>query len=308
MRKLVLLVAAATFLCAPALARAATIAVTSTGFAPATLTVNQNETVVWTNTDTADHQLVSNHKAGVSSPVLHTGQSYSFTFTKDGTFTIRDALNRSFTAVVVVQRTPAPPPAPKPVKPKPAPPVQAGAAVSAVTLRPATLAVVYGGTTALTGAAGGQAGVRVDVMAQPWGQSSFHRVATVTTTAGGAWSYAAKPAIRTVYQARVGNVSSGQAGIGVRPLVAFHALGGNRFSTRVTAARSFVGKRVQLQRRSALGQWVTMKRIRLNERSAASFTARLPNGTSFLRVAMSVNQAGPGYLGGFSGSIAYRAT
>src|SRR5262249_5292728 len=154
----------------------------------------------------------------------------------------------------------------------------------------------------------GQAGVRVEVMAQAWGQGSFHRVATVTTTAGGVWSYLAKPTIRTVYQARVGNVSSGQAGIGVRPLVAFHTLGGNRFSTRVTAGRSFAGKQVQLQRRSALGRWVTMKRIRLNVHSAASFKARLPNGTSFLRVAMSVNQAGPGYLGGFSGTIAYHAT
>src|SRR5262249_31790354 len=102
--------------------------------------------------------------------------------------------------------------------------------------------------------------------------------------------------------------SSGQAGIGVRPLVAFHALGGNRFSTRVTAARSFAGKRVQLQRRSAFGQWVTMKRIRLNVHSAASFTARLPNGTSALRVAMSVNQAGRGSPAGFGGTIASHAT
>jgi hypothetical protein len=162
-----------------------------------------NETVVWTNADTADHQLVSDRRPCLVT-VLHTGRAYSFTFAKDGKFTIKDAMNKSFRALVTVQRTPAPASAPKPAKPNPAPKptVQPNTAVTAVTLRPAGLGVVFGGTTALAGAAGSQAGLHVDVMAQAWGEKSFHRIATVTTTAGGHWSYAAgrRP---TMYQAHV---------------------------------------------------------------------------------------------------------
>jgi hypothetical protein len=278
---------------------------------PATITVNQNDTIVWTNTDTADHQLVSDRKAGVSSPVLHTGQTYSFTFANDGRFTIKDAMNQSLRATVVVQKVPAPAkPAPVPrAKPAAKTPAAAKAAATSLTIAPASLAVVYGGTTALSGTvAGNQAGVKVDIMAEPWGEKTFHKLATVTTGAGGKWSYAAKPSIRTAYRATVGNASSADVVVGVHPLVAFHALGGNRFSTRVTAAHSFAGRRVQLQRRSAFGQWVTMKRIQLNRNSAASFKAKLPNGNSRLRVAMSVNQAGAGYLGGSSGTITFHAT
>jgi hypothetical protein len=57
------------------------------------------------------------------------------------------------------------------------------------------------------------------------------------------------------------------------------------FSTKVLAARSFAGKVVQLQRRSA-GQWVTLKRVRLGSTSAATLKASLPTGKldSALRV------------------------
>jgi hypothetical protein len=48
---------------------------------------------------------------------------------------------------------------------------------------------------------------------------------------------------------------------------------------------------------------VTVKRIRLSLRSRAEFTAVLPPGRSSLRMAMSVNQAGAGYLGGLSRTI-----
>ena len=56
------------------------------------------------------------------------------------------------------------------------------------------------------------------------------------------------------------------------------------------------------------GNWVTVKRTRLNANSTALFSASLlPDGTSTIRVAMSVNQAGPGYLGGFSRQLTHPA-
>jgi hypothetical protein len=49
-----------------------------------------------------------------------------------------------------------------------------------------------------------------------------------------------------------------------------------------------------------------VRRVRLNGRSAATFRAALPKGTSRLRVAMSINQAGAGYLAGISRTIVHR--
>jgi hypothetical protein len=51
---------------------------------------------------------------------------------------------------------------------------------------------------------------------------------------------------------------------------------------------------------------MTVKRIRLNRRSAATFRVRLRRGRSPLRLVMSVNQAGPGYLAGISRTLVYR--
>jgi hypothetical protein len=44
----------------------------------------------------------------------------------------------------------------------------------------------------------------------------------------------------------------------------------------------------------------------LNRRSVKTFRVQLRRGRSTLRVVMSVNQAGPGYLAGISRTIAYR--
>ena len=62
-------------------------------------------------------------------------------------------------------------------------------------------------------------------------------------------------------------------------------------------------KQVRLQRLSSFGQWVTIKRVSLGLDSRARFQATLPLGVSRLRIAMSVNQAGVGYLAGFSREI-----
>ena len=94
--------------------------------------------------------------------------------------------------------------------------------------------------------------------------------------------------------------------VGVRPAIALRRTASGAFSTRVSGARSFARRGVQLQRQSATGRWITIKRVRLNVRSAKLFRATLPRGTSRLRIAMSVNQAGAGYLAGFSRTIVVR--
>jgi len=77
-------------------------------------------------------------------------------------------------------------------------------------------------------------------------------------------------------------------------------------STRVSAASSFAGKIVQLQR-LVNGRWVTVKRQRLDSSALGIFKASLlPRGHSTIRIALSVNEAGPGYLAGFSRTLGYR--
>jgi hypothetical protein len=63
---------------------------------------------------------------------------------------------------------------------------------------------------------------------------------------------------------------------------------------------------VLAQRLSRFGQWVTVKRVRLGGKSSAVFRLQLPKGKSRIRIAMSVNQAGGGYLAGYSPTITVR--
>jgi hypothetical protein len=83
-------------------------------------------------------------------------------------------------------------------------------------------------------------------------------------------------------------------------------LPGKRFATRVLGAHSFAGRTVQLQRHLLSGRWLTIARAHLNGRSAATFHPKLKHGRWTLRVAISVNQAGGGYLAGFSQWVTVR--
>jgi hypothetical protein len=180
-------------------------------------------------------------------------------------------------------------------------------ATSGVTLAPATNEVVYGRAVRLSGAVPTrQPGEQVTVYAQRFGEPSYRLIATLLTGTAGAWAFTAKPVVGTSYKAGWNGGMSPATAIGVRPAVAFRLLSGGGFATRVTAARSFAFRVVQLQRRTALGRWTTLKRVRLNRHSAATFRAVLPKGTSRLRVAMSINQAGAGYLAGISRTILRR--
>ena len=92
---------------------------------------------------------------------------------------------------------------------------------------------------------------------------------------------------------------------GVRPQIEIGYKRGIIY-TKARAAVSFSGKAVFLQRLSRYGQWVSIKKIKLNSRSSAAVRVRLPRGLSRLRVSMSVNQAGAGYLAGFSPTLVVR--
>ena len=172
-----------------------------------------------------------------------------------------------------------------------------------VTLTAAARDLTFGRTIVLHGTVPTlAAGQPVTVFAQPYGTSSFQSIAVVLTAADGSWAYLAKPTINTAYRALWQGGTSAAMSVGVHPAVAF-ARKGVHFNVRVSAGRGFPNRVVQLQRRTATGRWLTIKRIRLGIHSRAEFTAVLPHGRSVLRVAFSVNQAGVGYLGGLSRTI-----
>jgi phosphodiesterase/alkaline phosphatase D-like protein len=176
--------------------------------------------------------------------------------------------------------------------------------MQAVTLRAAATQVVFGHYVTLSGtASAAQPGITVTILAQPFGTASLVPVSTVLTGAGGGWSYPAKPTILTTYQAMVPGGSSSTVMVGVAPALSLHRITNGRLATVAAASTSFAGRVVQLQR-LAHGRWVTVRRARLSSRSGAVFSVRvLPHGTSRVRIAMSVNAAGPGYLAGFSRTI-----
>ncbi len=180
--------------------------------------------------------------------------------------------------------------------------------VPAVTLTTETVELVYGQTATLSGAVfTRQTGVTVTLLAEPYGATTFSAVGSTKTGIGGSWTYQAKPAVQTAYEASIQGGTSTPVAVGVRPAITLRVITGGRLTARAVAAASFAGKRVQLQVLVPGNRWQTIATAPLNSRSAAIFkTTKLRRGSSELRIAMSVNQAGAGYLAGFSRTLSYR--
>jgi hypothetical protein len=166
--------------------------------------------------------------------------------------------------------------------------------------------VVYGGRVTLSGQVPtSAAGDQVTVFAQAYGHGSPASIATVLTGPGGVWSYIARPRIGTAYQAGWQGGTSTPVSVGVHPAISLTRTRSGKLATHVSAATSFRGRVVQLQRRTSAGKWMTIRRGRLLRTSSVAFKLSvLPRGRSVVRVVMSVNQAGAGYLGGKSHQLA----
>jgi plastocyanin len=261
-----------------------TVQIKRSAFQPATVTIKTGDTVKWTNTDTHNHQVVSNNGSFVS-PILGPGKSYPHTFNAAGTYRYHDGLDAAVKGVIKVT---GPPPA--------------------VTIGASLPIIVYGQQVTLSGSvSSGNANEDVTIFAQPWPQASFQQLAVVKTTTGGVWQLVLSPStkILTNYQARWNGRTSVAVRVSVRPRIRLSYRNG-RFFTAVQSSTSHARKFVIAQRYSRFGQWVTIKKVRLGGRSTAIFRARLPKGKSRIRVAMSVNQAGGGYLAGYSPTITVR--
>jgi plastocyanin len=267
----------------PASAATKTVSIKRSSFSPSTVGITAGDTIRWRNDDTHYHQVVST-TGTFASPVLAPGKSYSFTFEVAGTYKYRDALVP--TSVGTIKVAGAPP---------------------AVTLATSLQQVSYGTRITLAGQINSKkAGENVQLSYLEYGQGSEIVLATVITGTDGLFSLNVTPKILTTYRATWKGASSLPVQTAIAPAISFGRLNG--FVTRVYAGRSMARKQVQLQRFSSFGQWVTIKRVSLDLSSRARFQVKLPMGANRLRIAMSVNQAGAGYLAAFSPEIIYRRT
>jgi plastocyanin len=284
MRRLIALVPAALALATagPALAATKNVQIKASGFVPARIEINTGDSIRWTNVDKVNHQVVSDHGL-FASPILRPGQRYTRTFTSGGTYRYHDGLEPAEKGTIIVK---GPPPS-----------------VSIVASLPI---VTYGGGIMLSGTVSNlRPNETVEVYAQAFGQPSYSLIATVLTGTGGVWGYATKPELLTLYKVRWGSRESPVATIGVQPSISLRRISG-WFVVRAVGVHRFARRSVHVQRLNAFGQWVSLKKVTLNSQGAQRFKVRLPRGLSRLRIAMSVNQAGAGYLGGFSKTINFR--
>ena len=72
-------------------------------FGPMALTVAAGTTVTWTNGDDVPHTVVSDDKTTFRSKALDTGEHFSYTFTKPGTYHYFCSVHPKMVAEVVVQ-------------------------------------------------------------------------------------------------------------------------------------------------------------------------------------------------------------
>ncbi|MFJ8910864.1 plastocyanin/azurin family copper-binding protein [Amycolatopsis sp. NPDC102389] len=113
------LILQAVFLTSPANAATQQVMMQNYAYGPAALTVRVGDTVTWMQHDQAPHDVVTT-SAPVTfrSPQLSAGQSWSYTFTKPGTYSYYCSVHPDMRATVTVlaAETPTKQPAPTPSK------------------------------------------------------------------------------------------------------------------------------------------------------------------------------------------------
>jgi plastocyanin len=286
MRRVIWFAAAALalVLVAPAATATTTVQIKRSGFAPASITINQDDAVTWTNTDTIDHQVVANG-GSFASPILGAGKSWTHTFNRGGTFHYHDSLHPALKGTVVVRGAPP-----------------------QVTLATSAPVVKFGGTVTLTGTVSNKkAGETVTIVQLPYGQTTKQVVATLQTTAGGVFSYTATPQLNTTYQAQWKTLESSVI-VQVQPMIKLPFVSRTGFfHFYVTAGTSFAGKTVFLQRFTLARQWTNVRALALGSKSGRLISVRfvrslVPRGRWSIRVFMPASEMGGGYLDGWSGT------
>jgi hypothetical protein len=181
-----------------------------------------------------------------------------------------------------------------------------GASNLSLSIKVSGTKVLYGHDVTLSGRiSSGAAGRRIEVFSKQFGRASMHRIATVTTGVNGGWSLRVQPAILTSYEARIASVATPSLSVGVEPSLLSHVRANGSILAHVGGGRAFTGRSLELQRAVRTG-WSTIEKGVLSARSDTVFAAPVTAGGATLRIALSVNEAGGGFLGSTSHAFAYR--
>jgi plastocyanin len=298
MRKLLVPLLAVALLAAAGGAAGATsktVTISQAGYKPTAVSLTTGDAVIFKNTDTIAHTVDFNSTTGMNCSTavplaIPAGQSANCTFSNAGKYRFSDPASnkKAFRGTVTV------------VLPL----------VSSLTVTPK--AVVYGAMSTLAGKlASGQSGQSVQIHALPCGTTNSTLVATVTTTAGGAFSYQAQPSKKTAYTLSNKGLTA-DASVGVAPSLLLSKTGKHRYKLQITAAQSFVGKVATFQRyRPALKRWVKVKQVPLKTSVAGTAPAVITSAKFRssvkarvkVRVSVGPKQVAPCYLAGRSNTI-----
>src|SRR3954471_1448106 len=175
MRRLLVPFIAVLALALPAQSLAATVSIKigASSFTPKSVTINQGDTVKWTNTDNANHQIVAN-KGAFASGILRPGATYTFTFSTSGGFAYHDALHPATTGAVFVKGPP--------------PQVSVGVSQPIVT---------YGEQTQIAGTVSSQKATEQVLLLAQASCCTARQIATLGPSAGGAFCYTTAPTMLT---------------------------------------------------------------------------------------------------------------
>jgi plastocyanin len=271
-----------------------TVTISHTGYTPTAVSITTGDAVLFKNTDTVAHTVQFSSTTGVSCSaavplVIPAGQSASCTFSNAGKYKFSDPANnkKAFRGTITVTLP----------------------LVSSLKATPKT--VVYGNKSTLSGKlASGQSGQSVQIHAQACGETKSALVATVTTTAGGAFSYQAQPSKKTTYTLSNKGLTA-SIGVGVQPKMVLTKTRRHHYKLQVTAAQNFAGKVATFQRyRASLKRWVKVKRVVLKTNISgtppteiASVTFRSRVKAKRLRASLGPKQVVPCYATGHSNTI-----
>jgi len=271
-------------LAAPASTATSTVQIKSTGFVPSAVTVNQNDSVTWTNTDTKDHQVVANG-GSFASAILKPGKTYTHAFRAGGTFRYHDGLHPTLKGTITVRGAPP-----------------------QVTLATSVPVVKFGTQVTLSGTVSNKrAGETVTLTALPFGQTTKQVIATLQTIANGAFSFNVTPQVNTTYQSQWKGSESSVA-VQVQPLIKLPFVSHSGwFHFYVTAGESFAGRSVYLQRFTLLHTWINVRKLQLGQQSGRIMSLKfarsvVPRGRWSVRVYMPASEMPPGYIDAWSGT------
>jgi plastocyanin len=271
-------------LAAPASTATSTVQIKSTGFVPASVTINQGDSVTWTNTDTKDHQVVSNSGA-FASAILKPGKAYTHAFASGGTYHYHDGLHPNLKGTITVRGAPP-----------------------QVTLAVSAPLVKFGVPVTLTGVVNNKrTGETVTLAALPFGQTTKQVVATLQTTSAGAFSFSVTPQLNTTYQAQWKGAESSVV-VQVQPTIKLPFVSrSGYFHFYATAGQSFAGRFVYLQRFTLARTWINVRRLQLGQQSGRIMGMKfvrsvIPRGRWSIRIYMPASEMPGGYIDSWSGT------